>query len=77
MAIIELSKNELADVSGGSGIHAPISTIFSAIYAIPKWFGDIKDKLFGIFSNQAKERQSNATHAMEGQLACSYTAEKK
>ncbi len=74
MAIIELSKDELSDISGGSGIPAPISTIFYAIYSVTQWFSDLGDKLSGIFSRKAKETPVSATATTDSQLACQYRA---
>lgn len=74
MAIIELSKKELSDISGGSGIPAPISTFFYALYSIPLWFGDIADKLFSVFNKQAKETPMSAVATTKSQLACEYRA---
>ena len=63
MAIIELSKNELSDISGGSGIPSEENDLVSLAITVKQWFRGLKNALLG-----------RATSSQEGQLACSYRA---
>lgn len=66
MAIIELSKSELSDISGGNSDSSLYNYYTSIKSTVQQWFSGIKNALLG-----------RTASSQEGQLACSYTAEKK